>query len=445
MEKTTDTAPPKAALVSLGCPMNQVDSERMISGFIENGFEIVSEEEADVIVVNTCGFIESAREESIDAILSVAELKKHGNLKAVIAAGCLAERYRDELVRELPEADVVIGLADAAQIPEVCGKLLGYTMPENKLYSRALIGYPHMAYLRISEGCDHRCSYCAIPMIRGKFRSVPEESVLEDAHELASLGIKELILIGQDTTYYGNDVGTTNLAGLLEQLNDIEDIEWIRIMYAHPGHFTEKLIEAYISLPKVIPYIDIPIQHISPNVLKRMGRGDSADSLKRLLDTLRDRIEGLAFRTAVIVGFPGETEKDFSELSGFIRDFRFERLGAFEYSAEIGTRAALFEETVLPEIARERYEKMMGIQREVSAEFHASLIGREFDMIVDEYDPFTGGAVGRTYMDAPDIDGNISVGCGVEKGDVFRRVRVAGADTYDLSGEIVGPNGGASG
>jgi ribosomal protein S12 methylthiotransferase len=437
MEKTTDTAPPKAALVSLGCPMNQVDSERMISGFIENGFEVVPEEEADVIVVNTCGFIESAREESVNTILSVAELKTRGNVKAVVAAGCLAERYRDELLRELPEADAVIGLADASRIPEVCGELLGYTLPENKVYSRTLIGYPHMAYLRISEGCDHRCSYCAIPMIRGKFRSVEEERVIEDAHELASLGAKELILIGQDTTYYGKDGGSTDLAGLLERLNDVEGIEWIRVLYAHPRHFTDELIDAYTSLPKVIPYIDIPIQHISPNVLKRMGRADSADSVKRLLDTLRARIEGLVLRTAVIVGFPGETETDFGELSGFIQDFRFERLGAFEYSAEEGTRAASFEEPVPTEIARERYETVMDIQREVSAEFHVSLVGQEFDMIVDEYDPATGGAVGRTYMDAPDIDGNISVDSGVEKGDVFRRVRITGADAYDLIGEVV--------
>jgi ribosomal protein S12 methylthiotransferase len=445
MEKTNDRVAPKASLVTLGCPMNQVDSERMISGFIENGFEIVPEEEADVIVVNTCGFIESAREESIDTILSIAELKKNGNLKAVVAAGCLAERYRDDLMNDLAEVDAVIGLSDASRIPEVCSELLSYKMPEKKLYSRALIGYPHMAYLRISEGCNHSCSYCAIPMIRGKFRSVPEEKVIAEAHELAGLGIKELILIGQDTTFYGRDGGTKNLAGLLERLNDVDGIEWIRLLYSHPSHFTDDLIDAYAGLSNVIPYIDIPLQHISRNILKQMGRGDSADRLRRLLDTLRERIDGLVLRTSMIVGFPGETAEDFNELADFVRDFRFERLGAFEYSAEEGTRAVSFENTVPAELAHERYETIMEIQSGISAGFNESLIGREFDMIIDEQNPESGAAVGRTYMDAPDIDGNISVDSGVEEGEAFCRVRVTGADTYDLAGEIVRSGGETAG
>ncbi|MFC1649979.1 30S ribosomal protein S12 methylthiotransferase RimO [Candidatus Latescibacterota bacterium] len=441
MKENHEIVSPKASFVTLGCPMNQVDSERMISGFIEHGFEIVPEEEADVIVVNTCGFIESAREESIDAILSIAELKKNGNLKAVVAAGCLAERYRDDLMNDLAEVDAVVGLSDAGRIPEVCGELLDYTMPEKKIYSRALIGYPHMAYLRISEGCNHSCSYCAIPMIRGKFRSVPEEKVLYEAHELSGLGIKELILIGQDTTFYGRDFGKRDLAGLLEKLNDVEGIEWIRLLYSHPGHFTEELIEAYDGLSKVIPYIDIPLQHISSNVLKRMGRGDSADTIMRLIDNLRDRIEGLVLRTSLIVGFPGETETDFDELADFVRNYKFERLGAFEYSKEEGTKAVSFENTVSADIARERYETIMEIQSGVSAEFQASLIGREFDMIIDELNPDSGAAVGRTYMDAPDVDGNISVDRGVEEGEAFCRVRVTGADTYDLTGEVVRNSG----
>lgn len=437
MNKTLSEVPPKASLVTLGCPMNQVDSERIISGFVERGFEIVPEEEAHVIVVNTCGFIESAREESIETILSVADLKARGNLKAVVVAGCLAERYGNELLKDLSEADIIVGLSEAEKIPELCCKLLDYEKPEERVYSRVLIGFPHMAYLRISEGCNHRCSYCAIPMIRGPFRSIPEEDILNEARELSELGVKELILIGQDTTFYGSDLNGKNLSGLLEKLNDIEGIEWIRLLYTHPEHFKDELVEAYTGLSKVLPYIDLPLQHISGSVLRSMGRRMPPEKIKKLIENLREKIENLILRTTLIVGFPGETEKDFRELVDFVRRYRFERLGVFVYSREEGTKAALMEDTIPEDAALERYNTIMEIQSSISADFHKSIIGREFDMIVDEVNPDSGEALGRTYMDAPDIDGNVFVDRGVEKGKAFYNIRITDAETYDLTGEIV--------
>ncbi|MFC1561053.1 30S ribosomal protein S12 methylthiotransferase RimO [Candidatus Latescibacterota bacterium] len=437
MNKTLSEVPPKASLVTLGCPMNQVDSERIISGFVEHGFEIVPEEEANVIVVNTCGFIESAREESIETILSVANLKARGNLKAVIVAGCLAERYRNELLKDLPEVDAVVGLSDAEKIPELCYELLDYEKPGERLYSRVLIGFPHMAYLRISEGCNHRCSYCAIPMIRGPFRSIPEEKILYEAHELSELGVKELILIGQDTTSYGSDLDGKNLSSLLEKLNDIDGIEWLRLLYAHPEYFKEDFIDIFTGLPKVLPYIDLPLQHISGSVLRRMGRITPPEKIKKLIEMLREQIENLILRTTLLVGFPGETENDLGELVDFVRSYRFERLGAFVYSREEGTKAALMKDTVPENVALERYNTVMEIQRSITADFHKSLIGREFDMIVDEVNPDSGEALGRTYMDAPDIDGNVLVNRSVEKGKAFYRIRVTDAETYDLKGEVV--------
>ena len=437
MNKTLSEVPPKASLVTLGCPMNQVDSERIISGFVEHGFEIVPEEEAHVIVVNTCGFIESAREESIETILSVADLKARGNLKAVVVAGCLAERYGNELLKDLSEADIIVGLSDAEKIPELCCKLLDYEKPGERVYSRVLIGFPHMAYLRISEGCNHRCSYCAIPMIRGPFRSIPEEDILNEARELSELGVKELILIGQDTTFYGSDLDGKNLSGLLEKLNDIKGIEWIRLLYSHPEHFKDELVEAYTGLSKVLPYIDIPLQHISGSVLRRMGRRMPPEKIKKLIESLREKIENLILRTTLIVGFPGETEKDFRELVDFVRRYRFERLGVFVYSREEGTKAALMVDNVPEDAALERYNTVMEIQSSISADFHKSIIGHEFDMIVDEVNPDSGEALGRTYMDAPDIDGNVFVDRGVEKGKAFYNIRITDAETYDLTGEIV--------
>ncbi len=437
MKRSTVRTPPKASLVSLGCPMNQVDSERIISGLVARGFEIVAEEDADVIVVNTCGFIESAREESVGSILSSAELKDHGNLKALVVAGCLAERYRDELVRDFAEVDAVVGLGAVGTIPDVCCELLGRTPGEERHGARVLLGPPNMAYLKIAEGCNHRCTFCAIPMIRGKFRSVPAADVLREARELADLGIRELVLVGQDTTSYGSDLAGEHLAGLLEKLNDLDGIGWIRLMYAHPAHLDDELIAAFRGLSKLVPYIDMPVQHISGRVLRTMGRPTSPEKIRGLLDRLRTEIPDLILRTTLITGFPGETDRDFRELLAFVEEYRFERLGAFVFSPEEDTPAADYEDVVPEDLARERYEELMEVQARIAAEFHSSLVGREFDLIVDRIDPETGVAIGRTYMDAPEIDGNVSVPCGVKDRTDFYRVRITGAGTYDLEGEVI--------
>jgi len=430
-------SPPKAALVTLGCPMNQVDSERIMGGLVSLGFEIVPEDEADIAIVNTCGFIEEAREESIETILSVAELKQSGSLKSLVVAGCLAERYREDLERELTEADAVVGLGDRADIPRLCLDLLNREFDEEPAYSRVVTGPPHTAYLKIAEGCDNRCSYCAIPMIRGPFRSIPEDEIIREAEELASLGIREFILIAQDTTNYGADIGDTSLPRLLERLSEVEGATWLRLLYANPARFTDRLIGTIEGIPSVIPYVDIPVQHIAEPVLKRMGRPASAGRIRSLVDTLRERIEGIVLRTTVMTGFPGETDGDFRELLDFVESTRFERLGAFAYSPEEGTRAYAFENTVPVELAEERRRAIMELQAPISGDFHRSFIGRDMDMIVDLDDTDEKTVFGRTYMDAPDIDGSVIASGSVKEGEAFVTVRITGADDYDLTGTIV--------
>lgn len=427
----------RAALVTLGCPTNQVDSEQIMGGLVSRGFEIVPEEEADIIVVNTCGFIQSAKEESLDTIFSVAELKEHGNLKSLVVAGCLAERYRKELEQELTEADAVIGLTDRSSIPDRCLELLGHKKKTDDVYSRVVSGQPHTAFLRISEGCDNRCSYCTIPKIRGPFRSLPEADIFRDAEELVSLGIRELVIIGQDTTRYGHDIGGTTISGLLKRLSDIDGVSWLRLMYTHPRHFTNELIDTVSSFPKVLPYIDMPVQHSAENVLINMGRHTTPEHIRSLIHKIRSRIEGVVLRTSLIAGFPGETGRDFEELTDFIREFRFERLGVFAYSPEEGTPAVDMDNQVPVEIAEERCEVIMDIQAGISQQFHDSLVGREYDMIIDEKETEPGVVIGRSYMDAPDIDGNITAVGSVENGEAFCRVRITGAGMYDFEGEIV--------
>ncbi len=408
---------PGVALATLGCPMNQVDSERIMGGLVSLGFELVSEEDADIIVVNTCGFIESAREESIEAIMSMAEYKRTES--------------------ELSEADAIMGLSERDRIPETCLRLLGRSPESEPEYIRVVSGPRHSAYLRISEGCNNVCSYCAIPVIRGHFRSVPENEILAEAEELAQTGARELILIGQDTTNYGIDLDNASLPRLLEKLSAIEQIRWLRLLYAHPAHMSEEIIEAAADIPKMLPYIDIPIQHISSKILRRMGRFTSPEEIRALLRKLRDRIPGLALRTSLMVGFPGESESDFRELLNFMNETRFERLGAFTYSREEGTRAALLEDAVPEEAANERYNELMRLQAEITEEFQQSLIGRELEMIVDEIDPESGDVFGRSYLDAPEIDGVISVADGVDPEEEFVRVRIVEAGTYDLIGERI--------
>jgi ribosomal protein S12 methylthiotransferase len=417
--------------------MNQVDSERIMGGLVSLGFELVPEEEADVIVVNTCGFIESAREESVETILELAELKRTGRAKALVVAGCLAELNRGELEREFGEADAVVGLADRDTIPDLCLRLLGRTNDGEGAYTRVVTGPLHSAYLKIAEGCNNVCSYCTIPVIRGHFRSVTEEEVLREAEELTALGSRELILIGQDTTNYGADLNGASLPRLVERLAAIEDVRWLRLMYAHPAHLDGGIIEMFRGVPKLLPYIDLPVQHINGDILRAMGRFTTPDDIRALIARLRDRIPGVVLRTSLIVGFPGETEDRFEELLDFVEETRFERLGAFTYSPEEETRAWHLDGAVPDNTAHERYDTLMQLQAGITEEFQRSLVGREFDMIVDEIDPDTEDVFGRIYMDAPDIDGVVSVGGGIPPDAEFSRVRIVDAGTYDLVGEPV--------
>ena len=426
-----------AAVLTLGCPMNQVDSELIMGGLVSRGFTLVPEAEARVIVVNTCGFLEEACRESIETIMELAELKTSGSLERLVVAGCLAQRYRQDLPGELPEVDAVIGLDGREAIPALCESLLGVPGGRPETLSRVVSGPAHSAYLKIAEGCDNRCTYCTIPSIRGPYRSRPLEEVCDDAGSLVALGAKELILIGQDTTCYGKEGGAVSLQVLLEKLCTLDDLAWVRVMYTHPDHYTEPLIDALASLPKVIPYLDIPIQHVSPRVLQRMGRGGGPGRLRRLIDTLRERIPGLVLRTSLIVGFPGETEEDFEALLRFVEDVRFERLGAFLFSAEEGTPAARLAGAVSAAQASARHERLMELQAGIVKAFHDSLIGWEGPMIVDEVDAAAKTARGRIYMDAPDVDCTVSVRGEISPLEAFRRVKIISADFYDLEAGLL--------
>jgi len=430
-------SPPRAALVTLGCPMNQVDSERIMSGLVSRGFEIVPDEKAEIIVVNTCGFIGSAREESIETILSLAELKRSGSLKSLVVAGCLAERYRNELELELTEADAIAGLAERDRIPDLCLELIGRARTSGSAYTRVVTGPLHTAYLKIAEGCDNRCTYCTIPSIRGPYRSIPWDDIIRDAEELVTTGARELVLIGQDTTRYGSDLGGKTLAGLIRRLSEIEGVSWLRLLYTHPRHMTDELIDTVNEIPQVVPYIDMPVQHIADPILSRMGRHTTSKQIHTLIDTIRSRIGGVVLRTSLIVGFPGESVSDFDKLIDFIRDVCFERLGVFAYSPEEGTPAASMDRQVPAGEAASRCEALMEVQAGIACEFHTSLIGREFDIIIDEHNTAAGKVIGRSYMDAPEIDGNITAYGSVEEGEAFCRVRITAAETYDLRGVVV--------
>ena len=428
---------PNVSFITLGCPMNQVDSEKMMTGLVSRGFNLSNEEDADIIIVNTCGFIESARLESVDNILSVARMKKKGKLKALVITGCLAERYGSEIKKEFPEADAVVCLGDEANLPEICKNLLDFKSEETREGSKVLIGLPHTAYLKISEGCNNRCSYCAIPSIRGPFRSMDEDGIIAEARDLLSFGIHEIVLIGQDTTLYGGDPTGKKLAGLIGKLADIDGIDWIRLMYAHPAHFGDELLKAFSDVPKLIPYIDLPIQHISETVLKNMGRNTSPSGIRNLVAKLRDSIKDLVLRTSIMVGFPGETDSDFSELIDFVSETRFERMGAFIYSPEEGTKAYELEGKIPQKIAEERYDIIMDIQQDISSEFQKTLVGKEFDMILDESGPFGKTVTGRAYFDAPEIDGNILAVGKVKDDKPFQKVKITKADKYDLKGRFI--------
>jgi ribosomal protein S12 methylthiotransferase len=427
-------------MVSLGCPKNQVDAEQMLGVLAGSGFEITPEQsEADVIVVNTCGFIESAKEESIEAILDAGKMKKQGKCRALVVAGCLAQRYRDELLEELPEADAVIGTAEIAKIGEICDRVLSAHERVSTVTAPALVfglprlstTPPHYRYLKIAEGCSNRCSYCAIPIIRGDFRSRPYASILDEAKKLAADGTKELILLAQDSTGYRD--GEADLPLLLKGLARVKGIEWVRLMYAYPGRVSDGLIRAMAEEEKICKYLDIPVQHIDDKILKAMNRKASSDDIRRTLERIRKKVPGIALRTSLIVGFPGETEAAFKRLLSFVKEAEFEHLGVFIYSPEEGTAAVDLPCRVPKKVAQERLDAIMRAQATISLKKNKALIGTIQRVLVDRMEDLV--FIGRTQAQAPEIDGVVYLSETDAAPGKFVDVTITDAAEYDLMGK----------
>lgn len=434
--------------VSLGCPKNQVDAELMLSKIQNAGFNIVDVAyEADVVIINTCGFIEDAKKEAIDNILEMAELKKEGSIQKIIVTGCLAERYKDEIFSEFPEVDGVIGLGANADIVEAVNSVMRDeqigSFPEKEkmpLSGERLLTTPqHWAYLKIADGCSNCCTYCAIPAIRGEFRSRPMEEIVAEAQNLAADGTKEIIIIAQDTTRYGLDLyGELKLPELLRCLNDIDGLEWIRMLYCYPDRITDELIDTMAQCEKVLHYIDLPLQHADGRILKAMNRSGDRASLEALIDKIREKMPDVVLRTTFITGFPGEDEEAFNNLSEFIDDIMFDRLGCFAYSAEEGTPAAEMENQVDEEIRKHRADVIMEQQYDIFEFKQKKLIGEKIKCIVEGYDAYTDSYFGRTWKDAPEIDSVVYfTGIGdYNDGDIVD-VEIFDINEYDLMGEIV--------
>lgn len=440
----------KLGMVSLGCPKNLVDSEVMLGLIREKNFTVTNDPaDADIIIVNTCGFIESAKEESINTILQMSEYKTQGSCRYLIVTGCLSQRYADELAQSIPEVDAFVGTECFTDISWVIEQVMDgkkvlhmtrNTAEQPVEMPRMLTTPEYMAYLKIAEGCDNCCSYCIIPKLRGPYTSRPYEAVMAEAKELAASGIKEIIVVAQDTTRYGEDLyGKLMLPQLLKDLNDLEGIEWIRVMYCYPNNFTDELIEAFATLPKVCKYVDLPLQHASNSLLASMNRYDTKEQVEALLKKLRTSIPGIVIRTTFIVGFPGETEADFEELKEFVAAQRFENAGVFKYSQEEGTVAGAMPNQIPEEVKENRYHELMALQAEISEELHQDLEGQELDVVIEGFDEENPAlAVARSYREAPDIDGNIFV----ENADnlhigEFAKIRILQGFTYELVAEQV--------
>lgn len=438
----------KIGMISLGCPKNQVDAEVMLAKLQNNDFEIVNDPaEADVVIVNTCGFIEDAKKESIENILDMISYKEDYPEMKVLVTGCLAERYQSEIFNEIPEVDGVIGIGANEDICEICNKLIegekAESYPEKTNLKiegdRILTTPPYSAYLKIAEGCSNHCTYCAIPGIRGAFRSRPSESILAEAKKLADEGVKELVVVAQDTTRYGEDLyGKNALVPLLKALSMVDGIEWIRLLYLYPERIDDALIDEIANNDKIVKYMDIPLQHCSKNVLKRMNRHGDRETLTALLNKIRDRIDGVTIRTTFIAGFPGETQEEFEELCEFVEEMRFERMGCFAYSEEEGTPAAKLDGMLDPEIRAERAEIINERQNSILDEISESLIGKALPTIVEGYDAYSDSYYGRTTMDAPEIDTQISFVCGYElnDGDIVE-VEIMNIVDGVLTGEVI--------
>lgn len=452
--------------VSLGCDKNLVDSEKMLGLLNEAGYRVAQEEsEADTIVVNTCCFIHDAKEESVETILEMAEWKKKGRLKALIVTGCMAQRYQDEIQQEIPEVDAVIGTTGYTEIVPILDEILAEAeasqkeaaveepkeksfvnccpsidlLPASLADKRVVTTGGYTAYLKIAEGCNKRCTYCIIPYIRGHYRSFPMEDLLEEARKLAEGGVKELILIAQETTVYGMDCyGRKALPELLTKLCEIEGIEWIRILYCYPEEITDELIAVMKKEKKICHYLDIPIQHSEDTILKRMGRRTNRAELVSLVEKLRKEIPDIVLRTTLITGFPGETEEEFKNMVDFVDSMEFDRLGVFPYSAEEGTKAAEMDGQITEEVKESRRDEIMALQQEISADKAASRIDDEMSVLIEGYLYEDDIYIGRTYMDAPKVDGNVFVRAEEEliSGDIVP-VRITGANEYDLMGDVI--------
>lgn len=440
--------PVKVGMVSLGCSKNLVDSERMLYKLKSHGYKLVTEPGlSDIAVVNTCGFIQSAKEEAIETILELAKLKEEGTIKKIVITGCLTERYREETAELFPEADAVIGIGNNKDIVDV----LDHVMKDERYINfapkldaeltgeRIISTLPFFAYLKIAEGCSNCCTYCAIPQIRGKFRSVPMEDVIKEAEWLASNGVTELIVIAQDTSRYGEDLyGKSKLPELLRRLCRIDGIHWIRTLYCYPERITDELLETIASEEKLVKYLEIPIQHCNGEILDRMNRWGDRESLENLFTHIREKIPNVILRTTLITGFPSETEEQFTELSEFVQKVRFDRLGCFAYSQEEGTKASEFDNQIDDEIKNHRADIIMEQQMLISAENNQKLMGKVFETVVEGFDRLAECWFGRTAMDAPDIDGKIfftserplAVG-------EYLKVKITDTLDYDLIGEVI--------
>lgn len=434
----------KVGMISLGCPKNQVDGEALLAKLAAAGYQIVNEiENSDVMIVNTCGFIEDAKREAIDTILEVAQYKEAGVISALVVTGCLAERYQDEILKEMPEVDAVIGIGANADIVKVCDKALCGIQTSNypnKCYlpiddERVLSTPSHWAYLKIAEGCDNRCSYCAIPGIRGKFRSRKIESVVDEAKSLVNRGVKEIILVAQDTTKYGQDLyGEYSLDKLLKELVKIDGLEWIRLFYCYPQRITDSLIDVIATEDKVCKYIDIPLQHSDATVLKNMNRVGDGNDYRVLLDKMRKAIPDLALRTTFMVGFPGETDEQFENLCDFVKDMKFDKMGCFTFSPEEDTPAFDMDNQIDEDVKKRRQEVLMNAQYSITEASNKSRVGNVYKVIIDSFADRK--YTGRSYMDSPEIDSGIIFTSNkkLNIGD-FVNVKITDFDGYDLIGE----------
>lgn len=424
----------KVSVITLGCSKNTVDSERLMRQIQLNNIPMTDDpNKADTVIINTCGFIEAAKEESVNTILQAVALKNSGKLKKLIVAGCLSERYMNDLKNEIPEVDIYFGTEKYEEIIKELGGKFKYEL----LGERLLTTPSHTAYLKISEGCDHPCSFCAIPLMRGKHVSRPMESLIEETEFLASNGTRELILIAQDTTDYGKDIyGKKNLSELLNKLSEVKGIEWIRLMYAYPSHFPDDVIDAIADNPKILKYVDIPLQHISDNVLKSMRRGVTSRQTYNLLYKLRKRISDITLRTTFIVGYPNETEKDFQQLVDFIKEIKFDRVGTFTFSVEENTSSFILGDPIPKKEKEKRKETLMEIQSRISLEKNRSFVGKTLTVLLESKE--SEYYIGRSYRDAPEVDGEILFKSKEKlKFGNFYDIRINDYDEYDLYGDVI--------